>query len=197
MGKRVIITGATGMVGRLVLNECLTSSEISSVVVLSRRTTGISHRKLTEVTVNDFGHLAGLENYFEQVDIAYYCIGVYTGQVTRNRFREITVDYTIAFADNLKKKSPHAVVCFLSGAGADTKEKSRMMFARDKGMAENYLIAKQFTGLYIFRPGYIYPVTPRVEPNFSYRLSRKLYPFFKTNHAQRCYYFGEISKSYF
>ena len=180
MRKRVIITGATGMIGGLVLEQCLNSTEIESVISLSRRSIGITHAKLTEIILSDFINYTGLENHFTDIDIAYFCMGVYTGQVSRDLFRKITVDYTKAFADMLLKYSPDARVCFLSGAGADSKEKSRMMFARDKGIAENHLIKQNFKGLHIFRPGYIYPVTPRAEPNFTYRLFRKLYPVLKT-----------------
>ena len=75
----------------------------------------------------------------------------------------------------LKQQSPNATFCFLSGQGADSSEKSRILFAKEKGIAENYLLRLQFANTYIFRPGYIYPVTPRKEPNFSYKVMRKLY----------------------
>ncbi|MFC2136726.1 NAD(P)H-binding protein [Bacteroidota bacterium] len=177
--NNAIITGATGMVGRLVLQECLTSPEISKVTSLVRRSAGIDHEKLKEIIVNDFTDYSENEEHFKNQDIAYFCIGVYTGTVLRDEFRRITVDYTKAFADILKKHNPDATFCFLSGSGADQTEKSRMMFAKDKGIAENYIISLEFQKTHIFRPGYIYPVTPRKEPNFSYRLTRKLYPVLK------------------
>jgi hypothetical protein len=100
---------------------------------------------------------------------------VYTGQVPRDEFRKITVDVTAAFAKELKQQSPDTGFCFLSGQGADRSEKSKVMFALDKGVAENRLIALNFTHLAILRPGYIYPVTPRKEPNALYRIFRSLY----------------------
>lgn len=178
--KNVIITGVTGMVGGIVLQKCLKSNEISSVISLTRKKTGIIHEKLNEVIIDDFTNYSDFENYFRNIDLAFFCIGVYTGAVPRDEFRKITVDYTVAFADKLIECSPNANICFLSGAGADQSGKSRMMFAKDKGIAENYLIQKQFKTLSIFRPGYIYPVMKRKEPNFSYRLSRTLYPILKT-----------------
>lgn len=180
MSKKVIITGATGMVGGIVLQHCLGSSEISEVISLSRKPSGHKNKKLTELIHSNFINYSGLKEHFKEVDIAYFCLGVYTGDVSRDEFRVITVDYTKAFADALKAQSPEATFCFLSGAGADQTETSRMMFAQDKGKAENYLIAQNFGRLHIFRPAYIYPVTPRAEPNFTYRLSRKLYPLLKT-----------------
>lgn len=177
--KNVLITGATGMIGGLVLQECLQSTNISKVTSFVRKESGIKNNKLTEVVVNDFTNYSVYEEYFKSIDIVYFCVGVYTGAVSRDEFRKITVDYTKAFADKLKELSPNAAFCFLSGAGADQKEKSRMMFAKDKGIAENYLLKKHLKQLTIFRPAYIYPVKKRKEPNFTYRLTRRLYPILK------------------
>ena len=93
----------------------------------------------------------------------------------KDEFRKITVDYTVSFATALKKGSPNAVFCFLSGQGADRTEKSRMMFARDKGRAENFLSRIGFARVHCFRPGYIYPVQPRKEPNTTYVIFRALW----------------------
>ncbi len=177
--KNVIITGATGMVGGIVLQACLDSDEIGKVTSIARRKTGASHPKLVEVVHDDFKDYSKIAHHFDNQDIAQFCIGVYTGAVDREKFREITVDYTKAFADQLKTASPDATFCFLSGQGADQTEMSRVMFAKDKGIAENYLMTKAFNALYIFRPAYIYPVVKRKEPNLSYRLSRSLYPMMK------------------
>jgi uncharacterized protein YbjT (DUF2867 family) len=177
--KNVMITGATGMVGSIVLQESLNAEVVGKVISISRKPFGTSHPKLQELIHDNFLEYSGLEDHFKNLDVAYFCIGVYTGSVTDEQFKTITVDYTATFADMLKKYSPDARVCFLSGAGADSKEKSRMSFARYKGMAENYLINQKFGGLHIFRPGYIYPVEKRKEPNFTYVISRKLYPLFR------------------
>lgn len=177
--KKVVITGATGMVGGIVLRECLNSNEVSEVVSFVRRPSGVQHDKLTEVIHKDFLDYTGVEEHFEGVHAACFCIGVYTGAVPDAKFKEITVDYTNRFADALKANSPSATFCLLSGAGADQTEKSRMSFAKYKGMSENYLIKQDFGQLYLFRPGYIYPVEPRKEPNLSYRIFRGLYPLVK------------------
>jgi uncharacterized protein YbjT (DUF2867 family) len=112
----------------------------------------------------------------EGQDVALFSLGAYTGAVPDDEFRKITVDYTVAFAEALFRRSPHATFCLLSGAGADRTEKSRISFARFKGMAENALLAMGFPRVHIFRPGYIYPVQPRSEPNFTYRIFRRVYP---------------------
>jgi len=176
MGKHVLITGATGMVGGLVLDLCLKSSEVSGVTSLVRRASGITHEKLSEVIIPNFLSLDESADYFSSVDVVYYCLGVYTGAVDRELFRKITVEYPEILARVVLAKNPGATFCLLSGAGADRTEKSRMMFAQDKGAVENRLSAMGFPAFHAFRPGYIYPVTPRDEPNVSYRLMRRLYP---------------------
>jgi uncharacterized protein YbjT (DUF2867 family) len=174
--KNVIFTGATGMVGGIVLQHCLQSDEIGRVTSLVRRPSGVTHVKLHEMVCNDFLKYEGLEEHFSNQDIAYYCIGAYTGAVPNDEFRRITVDYTLAFAAALYEGSPEATFCFLSGQGADQTERSRMAFARYKGAAEKGLLALGFPRVHIFRPGYIYPVTPRKEPNMGYAVTRFLYP---------------------
>ena len=179
MSKTVLLTGATGMIGGLILETCLQENQIGRIVSLTRRATGIRHEKLEEIILNDFIHLDSSADYFQGIDIVYYCQGVYTGAVDQETFRVITVDYPEALAKVLKKTSPTLRFCLLSGAGADRQEKSRMMFAKDKGTIENILSSMEFGAFHSFRPSYIYPVTPRDEPNFSYRLSRMLYPIIK------------------
>ncbi len=179
MSKNVLITGASGMVGGLVLDLCLKHREVKSITSLVRHPSGINHDKLNEVIVDDFLKLDEDAPYFRTIDVVYYCIGVYTGAVDRDTFRMITVDYPEYLAKVLVKRHSEIVFCFLSGAGADRSEKSRFMFAKDKGVIENRLSVMAFKSFHAFRPGYIYPVTPRQEPNFTYRISRWLYPIIK------------------
>ncbi len=174
--KNIIITGATGMIGKLVLEECLQRSDVSQVTSITRRAVGIQHPKLKEVIHSDFCDFSAIEDVFKNQDICFFCIGVYTGQVSAAEFKKITVDYTKAFAQTLRRNS-NVVFSFLSGAGADSKEKSKIMFAKDKGIAENALLNLKFKNTYIFRPGYIYPVEPRIEPNRKYILMRRLYKY--------------------
>lgn len=177
--KNVILTGSTGMIGHIVLQQCLNSDAIAKVTSIVRKSSGIKHPKLLEVIPANFLDFSVIENHFEHQDIAFFCLGVYTGAVPDATFKEITVDYTKAFADCLKQHSPDVSFVFLSGAGADLREKSKIPFAKYKGMAENYLLAKGFRQVTIFRPGYIFPVEKRKEPNFGYRIFRVLYPLLK------------------
>jgi len=185
------------MVGGIVLRECLGSAEVGKVTSIVRRTSGIDHPKLKEVILEDFLDYTRKENHFENQDAAYFCLGAYTGAVSDDLFKKITVDFTNAFADALKAGSPNATFCLLSGQGADQKEKSRISFARYKGMSENYLIKKDFGNLNLFRPGYIYPVEKREEPNFSYRIFRKLYPLMKSVFSSGVITSEELGKAIF
>ena len=177
--KKVVITGATGMIGGLVLDHCLKSDAISEVVSLVRKPTQRVHPKLKESVLTDFFNYDAIAQDLENVDIVYYCLGVYTGAVAPELFQQITVAYPYALAQALHKHSPKLRFCLLSGQGADRTEKSKMMFARDKGKIENLLANIGFDSFISFRPAYIYPVTPRKEPNLMYRISRRLYPFLK------------------
>lgn len=174
--KNVLVVGATGMVGSLVVDYCLGSEDISKVTVLTRKPLDKKHPKLNEVIHEDFSAYDKAEVLFENIDIGFFCIGVYTGAVKDDALKAITVDCAQAFAKTLREKSENSTLCFLSGAGADRSEKSRMSFARYKGMAENIIASLNFRSWYSFRPGYIYPVSPRKEPSFMYSVMRFMYP---------------------
>jgi len=177
--KRLVLVGATGMVGGYALRYALKNSAVESVTAIVRRKLGVSHAKLREVLHSDFADCSSLSKALSGQDAAVFCLGAYTGAVSDAELRRITVDYTIEFARVLHGSSPNAAFSFLSGKGADPTEKSRAAFARYKGEAENAVLAAGFPRVYIFRPAYIYPVHPRKEPNFGYRLLRAIYPAFR------------------
>jgi uncharacterized protein YbjT (DUF2867 family) len=176
---RLVIVGATGMVGGYALRYALGHSAVKCVMAIVRRKLDISHPKLNEVIHQDFANCSALAKPLASQDAAVFCLGAYTGAVPDKELRTITVGYTIEFARVLHGSSPDAAFSFLSGKGADRTEKSRAAFARYKGEAENALLAAGFPRVYIFRPAYIYPVEPRREPNFGYRLLRAIYPAFR------------------
>jgi len=177
--QTVIIAGASGMVGNIIQRECLDAEIVSEVTSIVRRASGISHPKLKEIVHQDFLDFSTIKEHFAGQDVAHFCIGAYTDAVPDDEFKIITVDMVQTFADAVLEGNPNAIFCLLSGAGADPQEKSRVSFARYKGIAENYLITKQFKNLNIFRPAYSYPVEKRAETNLMYRLSRSLYPLLK------------------
>ena len=177
--KRLVIVGATGMVGGYALRFALDDLSVERVTVIVRRKLAISHPKLNEVLHKDFADCSSLAEVLSAHDAAIFCLGAYTGAVTDAELRTITVGYTVEFARVLHASSPEAAFSFLSGSGADPSGRSRMSFARYKGEAENALQAAGFPRVYVFRPAYIYPVEPRTEPNFTYRLMRGIYPAFR------------------
>ena len=173
--KKVLIAGSSGMIGGLVLEASLASDQVREVVVLVRKQLAVSNKKLKQIIIDDFVSYDNQLEAFKNLDAAYFCLGVYTGQVSDGLFKLIIVDYAVEFAKRVHTYSPKAKMCLLSGAGADRSEKSKTSFARYKGMAENQISALGME-FYSLRPGYIYPVAPREEPNFMYRISRLLYP---------------------
>jgi uncharacterized protein YbjT (DUF2867 family) len=177
--KRLVIVGATGMVGGYALRYALDNSAVKSVTSIGRKKLVISHPKLKEVLHQNFADCSPLVDVLSGQDAVVFCLGTYTGTVSDAELRTITVDYTIEFARVLRGSSPEAAFSFLSGSGADPTGRSRIPFARYKGVAENALLPAGFPRVYIFRPAYIYPVEPRKEPNFSYRLLRTMYPVFR------------------
>ena len=176
---RLVIVGATGMVGGYALRYALEHPAVKSATAIVRRKLDISHPKLNQVVHRDFADCSALAEALSGQDGAVFCLGAYTGAVSDPELRTITVDYPIEFARVLHASSPGTAFSFLSGSGADPSGRSRMPFARYKGEAEKALLAVGFSRLYLFRPAYIYPVEPRKEPNFSYRLLRAIYPAFR------------------
>ncbi len=131
-----IIVGASGMVGGLILDRCLSSEQIATVTIIVRKSIDKNHPKLKQIVLSDLSDYSSVEAEFERQDMGFFCIGAYTGQVADDILKKVTIDLPVAFAQTLKERSSHARLCFLSGAGADRTEKSKTSFARYKGMAE-------------------------------------------------------------
>lgn len=174
--KRLVIVGATGMVGGYALRYALDHRAVREVTAIGRRPAGIAHPKLKDVLHQDFADCSALAPALAGRDAAIFCLGAYTGVVSDSDLRRITVDYAVTFARVFRDTSPHAAFAFLSGSGADPTGKSPLAFARYKGQAEKALSSMGFRPLYIFRPAYIYSVQPRAEPTISYRVLRAIYP---------------------
>ena len=193
--ERLVVVGATGMVGGYALRYALENPAVARVTTIGRKKLGISHPKLTEVLHQDFADCSALADALSGQDAAVFCLGTYTGTVPDAELRTITVDYTIEFARVLRLSSPDVAFSFLSGNGADPTGRSRLAFARYKGMAEKALLADGFPRVYLFRPAYIYPVEPRQEPNFSYRLMRAIYPVFRVLFPNRVIRADELAEA--
>jgi uncharacterized protein YbjT (DUF2867 family) len=177
--KRLVIVGASGMVGGCALRYALQNPAVGRVLSIGRKKVGISHAKLTEIEHRDFSDCSALASTISGQDATVFCLGTYTGVGSEAEMRKITVEYTIEYARVLHAASPDATFAFLSGKGADPTGRSRIAFARFKGAAEKALMGVGFPRLFLFRPAYIYPVEPRKEPAMSYRLLRAIYPAFR------------------
>lgn len=157
---RVIITGATGMVGEGVLYECLHHPEVEKVLVISRKPSGYSHPKLTEIIHSDFSDISSLSDRLQDYNACYFCLGVTSLGKKEPEYTKLTYTLTINFANTLATLNPRMTFCYISGAGTDSTEKGRTMWARVKGKTENDLLKLPFKQVYNFRPGGIIPFLP-------------------------------------
>jgi len=166
--KRVLVTGATGMVGRQVIMQLLDNPSVGEIISVGRRETPLSHDKLKEFVHKDFLEFASLKAEFSGIDVCFYCLGVYQSQVSRKAYFRITCDYLAALTDALAAVSPLAAFVLFSAQSARPDGKG-MYFARVKGKAENVLNERDFPRKYIFRPSHIQPTHQRKPPGLIYR----------------------------
>lgn len=164
---RVIITGATGMIGEGVLYESLHHPEVEEVLVIARKSCGYSHPKLTEIIHSDFQDFSSISNRLKGYNACYYCIGVTSLGRNEAEYTKFTYTMTMNLASLLAEHNPEMTFCFISGAGTDSSEKGRTMWARVKGKTENDLMKLPFKRVYNFRPGGIIPFLP-LKPSQTY-----------------------------
>lgn len=156
-GIKVIITGATGMVGEGVLFECLQNENVSEVLIVNRRHYEYSHPKLKELLVPDFFQLNNFADNIKGYDACFFCAGVSSIGMKEDKYTYITYDTTLSFAKAVLAQNPNMVFTYVSGSQTDSSEKGRLMWARVKGKTENDLMKLSFKGEYNFRPGIMLP----------------------------------------
>jgi uncharacterized protein YbjT (DUF2867 family) len=154
---KIIITGATGMVGEGVLFECLENPTVKEVLIVNRKHYDLQHPKLKELIVSDFTKLEGFENQLSNYDACFYCAGISSVGMNEDKYNYITYETTMAFAGQLVKLNPNMVFNFVSGGHTDSTEKGKIMWARIKGKTENALMKLPFKAQYNFRPGFMKP----------------------------------------
>jgi len=155
---KVIITGATGMVGEGVMLECLNNEKVSEVLIVNRRHYEITHPKLKELLIPDFLKAEEFASQLSGYDGCFFCAGISSIGMKEEEFTRITYDTTLSFAKTILRANPNIVFTYVSGASTDSSEKGKMMWARVKGKTENDLIKMGFRGEYNFRPGFMKPV---------------------------------------
>ncbi len=180
---RVILFGATGMIGSGVLLECLADPRIERVVSIVRYASGVTHSKLVERVHDDFLDYAPVCADFADADACLYCLGVSSAGMAEADYRRVTHDFALAAAKEILAESPDSVFCFISGAGTDGSGRGSVMWARVKGQTEHALLAMPFRAAYMFRPGFIQPLkgarSKTALYRWIYRIVGPLYPMLK------------------
>ena len=155
---RVIIFGATGMVGAGALLESIEDARVTSILLVSRSTAGVSHPKVRELLHTDFFEYSRIQSEFASHDACFFCLGVSSARLEEQEYHRLTYDLTLAAATALLAVSPQLTFCYVSGLGTDSSGRGRVMWARVKGQTENALLALPFRASYMFRPGFIQPL---------------------------------------
>jgi uncharacterized protein YbjT (DUF2867 family) len=158
MKIRAIIFGATGMVGEGVLHESLNHADVESVLVIGRKSCNVKHQKLKEIVHADFFDYSTIEEHLKGYNACYFCLGVSSVGKNEKDYTRITYDLTMRAAGTLSRLNPGMTFCYVSGAGTDSTENGRIMWARVKGKTENDLMKLPFKAAYAFRPGFIKPI---------------------------------------
>jgi len=180
---KVIIFGATGMVGQGVLRECLLDPAVETVLSVGRKPTGQHHAKLRELAHENFLDFTPIAQKLAGYDACFWCLGVTSAGTSEQDYTRMTYEFTMAAARELVKMNSAMTFVFVSGAGADTTEKSRTMWARVKGKTENELLRMPFKAVFVFRPAFIQPLHGIQSRTKLYRVlltvAAPLYPLWK------------------
>jgi len=164
---KAIITGATGMVGQGVLHECLNNDNVEQVLIINRNPSGVSHPKLKEIVHKDFFDWTSIGEQLKGYNACYFCLGVTALGKSEEEYTKFTYTLTLTFAEMLAKLNPDMTFCYISGAGTDSTEKGRTMWARVKGKTENDLLKLPFKQNFNVRPAGIHTTLP-VKPSMTY-----------------------------
>lgn len=173
---KAIITGVTGMVGEGVMHECLAHPAVESVLVINRKPCGVSHPKLKEIIHQDFFDFSSIENQLSGYNACYFCLGVSSIGMKEPEYFKKTYTLTLHVAKTLGKHNSGMTFCYVSGAGTDSSEKGKSMWARVKGKTENDIFALPFKQSFAFRPGYIHPTKGLKRVHNFYRYMTWMYP---------------------
>jgi len=175
MKIKVIITGATGMVGEGVLLECLENPNVEEVLVINRKPLGRSHSKLKEIVHKDFFNLGPIATQLAGYNACFFCLGISSVGISKDEYKRITYDLTLHAGQVLSRQNPAMTFCYVTGAGTDSSEKGRIAWARVKGATENALL-KLFPNGYMFRPGIMKATSGQQNLKTLYRRLAWLYP---------------------
>jgi uncharacterized protein YbjT (DUF2867 family) len=167
---KIAIFGTTGMVGRGVLRECLLASDVTQVTVIGRTRVMQTDPKLRQVILSDLEKIQDADVGWDEIDACFFCLGVSSSGMSEAAYSHLTYDITLAVATLLAHANPQMIFTYVSGAGTDSTERGKSMWARVKGRTENALTALPFSGVYLFRPGVIQPLHGIKSKTASYRV---------------------------
>lgn len=179
----VVLFGATGMIGQGVLRECLLAPDVNRVATIGRSATGVQNVKLQEIAQADMWNYASIEEQLRGFDACFFCLGVTSAGMSEADYTRVTYGITVAAAESLCRVNPDMTFVFVSGAGADSTEQSRLMWARVKGRTENAILRLPFKASFVFRPGVVLPMHGEKSRTTAYRvlysLTKPLLPLLK------------------
>jgi uncharacterized protein YbjT (DUF2867 family) len=180
---KVVLFGATGMVGQGVLRECLLDADVETVLAVGRSKTGQQDGKLREIVRADLADLSAVQGQLSGYDACFFCLGVSSVGMDEQTYYRLTYELTTSIAGILAKLNPEMTFVYVTGAGTDSTERGRTMWARVKGKTENALLQMPFKAAYMFRPGYIQPlhgIRPKIKwIGALYAVIGPLYPLWK------------------
>lgn len=192
---RIILTGATGMVGEGVLHECLQNNKVEKIVVINRKSCGVFHPKLTEIIHPDFFDLSALNNQLIGFDACFFCLGISSIGVKEEEYYKMTYTLTLLFANLLCKTNTNLTFCYVSGAGTDSFQKSKLNWANVKGKTENDLQTLSFKQVFSFRPAFIKAIPGLKFTHPWYRYAGWLFPIGRAIYPKGFCTLQEISKA--
>ncbi|HAH24044.1 MAG TPA: epimerase [Prolixibacteraceae bacterium] len=177
---KVIVTGATGMVGEGVMHICLQDADIEEVLVIGRRPCGVQHPKLKEIILPDLFNLHPVSAQLAGYDACYFCLGITSIGISADDYYRTTYTLTMHFGEILSRLNPQMTFCYISGAGTDSTEKGRSRWARVKGKTENDLMKLPFRQVFALRPGFIKSMEGMKKTNPLYKYVGWLFPIGRT-----------------
>lgn len=192
---KIILFGASGMVGEGVLLEVLHHDAVASVLVIGRRPCGVMHPKVTEILHGDFFDYAGIEPRLRGFDACFFCLGTSSVGMKEEAYRRTTYDLTLHAASTLARLNPQMTFCYVSGQGTDSTEQGRLMWARVKGKTENDLSRLPFKAVYLFRPGLLKPVAGQKNIKPLFRIATPLHAILKPIAPRSVCTLGELGQA--
>ncbi len=179
MKIRAIIFGSTGMVGEGVLHQAIQSPEVEQILLINRRPGGCQDEKVKEIIINDFYNFSERDEYLKGYNACYFCLGISSLAVGKDEYVKITYDLTLSAAKALSSLNPEMTFCYVSGTGTDSSEQGKIRWARVKGKTENDLLSLPFKQAFMFRPGFIRPITGLEKAYKVSKIISPLYPLLK------------------